>query len=248
MSFTYRFRPFLRVDFDDDDGDPVDVLEVRPTLRSRQLLSAYQLVFRADPTGFSLYYTQNPEAAEPLLTPIGAAVRLAFALVPRRPGFAARYLPDHLPGRRQILLDNLDGGGSIVRAGPLHAGAHADQADLVALGAAAGFPVTLDLSGGAPDRIAVRDRFTGAEIASHPLALPASATSALRVAVDLGDVPQPAVRLVTPAPGTTDLPAYADNELAHGRAAAVLEIWWDGPQDAVPDGTGAAFTATFRQR
>jgi hypothetical protein len=246
MSFVWAYRRFLRFDLDDDRGQPVTAFEIRATARTRRVMADHALVFQSEPAGFTLYSRYDPEAVDTLIGPITDRIRLSFALVLRERGFFDRYHPDLAGAGRQILLQNLDAGGSIRTAGTLSLAATVEQDELVQAGPASGFPVTIDLSSGAPDRLRARDRFDNSQLLEHEFTAPPG--PALRLSVDLATLPHPAARLTTPVASALDQIVYADNEIAASGASAILDLWWDSRQDTVPQPNGAAFTATFRNR
>jgi len=247
MSFVREYRRFLRVDFDDDEGDPVTAFEIRTTSRTRRVMADHALVFRGEPAGFTVYSRHDPEAADTLIGPITDRIRLSFALILRERGFFARYLPDLAGAGRQILLQNLDGAGAIRTNGALSAGGTVDTDELVQAGPASAFPVTIDLTAGTPDRLRARDRFDNSELLEREFTAPPPPAPLLRLNVDLAGLADPAARLTTPVAGALDQVVYADDEIAQSGAAAILDLWWDQRQDSVP-APGAAFTATFRNR
>lgn len=246
MSVVWEYRRFLRVDFIDDNGDPVTAFDARPTRRTRDVMADHALVFQGEPAGFTLYSRHNPEATDTLIGPITDRTRLSFALALREAGFFDRYHPDLAGAGRQILLQNLDGTGAIRTAGGLSLNATVEQDDLVQAGPASGFPVTIDLSGGAPDRLRARDRFDNSQLLEREFTAPPGPS--LQMTVDLCALPDPAARLTTPVAGALDQVVYADDEIASGGVPAILDLWWDSRQDTVPQPGGAAFTATFRNR
>ncbi len=248
MSFQRVFRRFLQVSLDDNDGNAVDAFAIAPLPRTIRAMAMYALAWRVRPDGLSLFAQFDPAAAQALIAPINRLVRFSFALRARKRDFFARYHPDSSDTGKTLLLANLDNAGTVRTSGALTAGTTVEQADLVTVGRPGAFPVTLDLSGGTPDRLRVLDRFDGTQIAEHEFAVPASAGNILKRNFDLGRLPRPDVRLRTPVPGTFDLIAYADDEAASRRPAILLDLWWDQTQDAVPPVTGVNFTATFRRR
>lgn len=246
MSFVRQYRRFIRVAFEDDTGAPVKELNCTPTAQTRRILSDHALVLRDAPDGFSIFSVRNPDAADPLIAPITQRIRLSFAVRPLDATFFARYHPDLSEVGRHILLENLDAGGAIRTSGTLSSGATVEQADLVQAGPANGFPVTIDLTAGAPDRLRARDRFDNTQVFEQTFTPPPGPT--LRMNVDLSGLPHPAVRLATPVPGALDQQAYASDEIARAGVPVILDLWWAQRQDSVPAPGGAAFTATFRNR
>jgi hypothetical protein len=246
MSFIWEYRRFLRVDLDDDQGQPVTAFDIRTTARTRRIMEDHALVFQSEPAGFTLFSRHDPEATDTLIGPITDRIRLSFALVLRERGFFERYHPDHTGVSRQILLQNLDASGAIRTAGTLSLAGTVEQDELVQAGPASSFPVTIDLSGGTPERLHARDRFDNSQLMEHTFTAPPG--PALRMSVDLVTLPHPAVRMDTPVAGALDQIVYADDEIAASGASAILDLWWESRQDIVPQPNGAAFTATFRNR
>jgi len=54
--------------------------------------------------------------------------------------------------------------------------------------------------------------------------------------------------MAAPAPSTLNRLVYADTSAADSAAAAVIDLYWDQPQTAVPAPGGAVFDAVFRPR
>ncbi|WP_281931360.1 hypothetical protein [Roseibium album] len=246
MSFIRQYRRFVRVSFEDDGGQPVDAFDVRLTGHTRRVLSDHALIFRPGVAGFSIYSRRNPDEADPLIGPITGRTRLSFGLRLTDPQFHARYHPDLQPAARQILLHNLDATGTVQTSGALSSAATVEQADLVRVGAAKSFPVTLDLTAGVPDRLQARNRFDNSLLVEQEFTAPAGPV--LRLNADLNSLEHPAVRLTTPVAGVLDQHVYADDEISSSGVELILDLWWEQRQDVVPTPGGAQFTASFRAR
>ncbi|WP_147114389.1 hypothetical protein [Tateyamaria sp. syn59] len=246
MSFVWQYNRFLRVAFDDDNGDAVTSLVCKPTAPTRKIMENHALVFRSEPAGFSVFSRASPEAADPLIAPISDRIRLSFGVALQDRQFFSRYHPDLSAAGRQILLENLDAGGAIRLSGALSAGDTVEQTELVHAGPASAFPVTIDLTGGSPDRVRARDRFDNTQLLEQLFSPPPGPS--LQMNIDLQALPHPAARLTTPVPGALDQQIYADNEIARSGVPVILDLWWDQRQDTVPVPAGAEFTATFRNR
>jgi hypothetical protein len=246
MSFVIAFAPFLRVEIDDDAGAPVAAFTFAPTARTRKAMADHAILFRTEASGFTLYYKTNPTAVPPLLAPIAARTRFSFAMTLTEPGFFDRYHPASGGANSQILLDNLDAAGAIATAGTLSEGATVEAADLIAAGPTR-YPLRLDVSGGAPTVVEAQDRFTNAVVGSTDIVVEPTVAE-IFTSVDTTGATDAALRLVAPAPSTLDRLIYADDAIADGGAIGVIDLYWNQPQDAVPAGTGAVFTATFRRR
>lgn len=246
MSFRRQYRRFLRVSFEDDGSQPLDAFDVRPTVHTRGVLANHALIFKTGVAGFSLFSRRDPDETDPLIGPISERVRLSFGLRLTDPQFYDRFHPDLLPGRQQILLQNLDGNGDVQTAGALSAGSTVEQTELVQAGPASDFPIAIDLTGGAPDRLHARNRFDNSQL--YELEFTAPPGPVLRLNADLSSLEHPAVRLTTPVAGALDQLVYADDEISSSGAELILDLWWEQRQDAVPVPGGAQFSASFRTR
>ena len=245
MSFVIAVTPFLRVELSTDDAANVP-FGLTPTRTTQELMANHGIVYRPTANGLALYAKSNPAVNPALLRPISSRSRFSFAMSLTDAGFFQRYHPDFADSTAQILLDNLDGVGAIQPAGVLSAGPTIEVADLTAVGPTI-YAVRLGVSGGAPPVIEAQNRFTGAVVGTTDLVLEAGQTE-LETFVDLTTAPDAAVQLVAAAPVNLDRSVYADSEISDSGAAGVLDLYWDQPQDAVPAGSGAVYTAQFRRR
>ena len=143
-------------------------------------------------------------------------------------------------------LDNLDAGGAILTSGPLSSGATVEDVDSLPVGGNP-YPARVDLTGGSPQRVDAKDRFSGATVGFTEFESENAATEAI-VPVKVAGFADPAVRLVAAAPSTLDEVVYADDAAADAGAAGVIDLYWDQHQTAVPAMTGAVFDVVFRPR
>lgn len=253
MSFVIAVSRFLSVVLRDDAGADVTAFEIEPTPRTHRLMADYGILFRPVTGGMALYFKTNPDVSPALVSPITGPVRFSFAMTAKDSDPGRLYQGLSGTGGSHILLDNLDAGGAIrVTSGPITAGAHVGAGEQVFAGSNR-YPVRVDLSGGVPDVIEARDRFTNAVAATTavndpgaepPVAPPPGATQVFTT-VGIPARGSAALRLFTPAPGTLDRLIYADEEIAAARAVGVIDLHWTGAQSAVPAGSGIEYEAVF---
>lgn len=255
MSFVIAVDRFLSVALNDDAGAPVTAFALQPTARTSRLMGDYGIVFRRITGGLALYYKTNPVVTPALVSPISNQVRFSFFMTAAGPAPDKLYQGLSGAGGAQILLDNLDGAGAILPAGLMTQGAEVGAGEHVFAGPSV-YPVQVDLSGGIPAQVEARNRFTNAVaaqtpiqdlVAEPPVAPPPGATEVFAT-VDVPAGGEAALRLVTPAPGTLNRLIYADDEIAGGQALGIIDLYWSGPQSAVPAGSGIEYEAVFRRQ
>ncbi|MDV7144037.1 hypothetical protein R3X27_15215 [Tropicimonas sp. TH_r6] len=255
MSFSIAAQRFMSVSFQDDAGAAISDFTLQPTRRTVGLMNDHGILFRQVTGGMALYYTTNPFATPPLTSPIGDRVRFSFSLTAAAGDPGLRYDGMSGAGGSHLLLDNLDGAGTIQPAGPITTAAQVGSGEHIYAGPRA-YPVQLDLTGGIPAVIEAQDRFTGTVAASTPVndplaeppVAPPPGSSAIFATVDIPESRAGALQLVTPAPGTLNRLIYADDDVAADRAIGIVDLYWTGPQSTAPANTGTAYTAAFQRR
>lgn len=243
MSFRRDYLPFFGIHvLDHDNGTPADSITVRPTSRCREILSNHQLLWQPRPHGVEVFYTLNPWHDDPLLGRITARMQLDFSLqLPA--GFFAGYLPD-FGDEKQLHLFNLSSAGNI-RSGNtvrLSRDPQVSAADAIRI-----LPARFELPIGIPagtSHYEVRRQFGNTVLQEIPVE---ELGSGERQTFDLRQLDAGRVRLNPDNLPDQQTHLLLHNELAAGRAQAMVSIVMNQAQELAPTG-GYRFEARFRAR
>ena len=79
MGFKLSYHRFFSVSVKEHTTDKeIRSLEFSPTLECAQLLINHKLLFRNTRDGFEVFYRSNPDASDPITSPIEVKTKFSF--------------------------------------------------------------------------------------------------------------------------------------------------------------------------
>lgn len=246
MGFVVSYHPFLALQVEDDGGTPITAFDFQPTPESKRRMQRNRILFRPRADGVQLYYRTTPESLPPLLGEITERVQYSFHLRLTEADFFVRHFPDFNTGDGAALhFDNLDGAGAIQATGVISQGATVDDTDAVTIGTMP-FPARIDLTGGVPVDVEVRDPVSGGALVTVPVTAPAGAAETT-VLLDASGPGAGLYRAVASIPAAFDRRIYTDAIAEHAIRGA-LDLYWETAQDSVPSPHGVVYRVVFQRR
>lgn len=251
MSFVLETRRFFSIFAQDaTSGALLPGFALKPSARTRKLITGYQLLFRVRPGGCELYYTLNPLAVDPLLARIQRRERFTFLLEQHEAAFFTRYQPDLTAETGpQLYLDNLTVAGAIQPPDRLllTSGTVVQPADAAKIVPPVFIATTQMSDGGTPTRFVVRDKYQPAVVLLDVPIQAAAGVAQSSTRIDLSSRPPGPYTLQSDADGAVNRTMYVDGDLAGARVLGVVDIYWETAQTNAAEG-GQAYVIRFRRR
>jgi hypothetical protein len=93
--------------------DVLEDIQFFPGLECIRKLKNHRLIFKSVAGGFNIYYQSNPQALEPVVSPISKRTRFSFGFQISNSSFFKKYEPD-FNDNPQLYFDNLSNTGAIL--------------------------------------------------------------------------------------------------------------------------------------
>ncbi|MEM9544990.1 MAG: hypothetical protein AAGA77_03410 [Bacteroidota bacterium] len=255
MGFKFAYHRFFSVVVKEETTEnEIRALEFSPTLECTQLLINHNLLFRNTRDGFEVFYRSNPNASEPITSPIDVKTKFSFKVKVRNSNIYEVYKPDvmKLP---QFYLDNLTGEGDIITDPEINLTA-ADFFDIkdLAIINQQSFTQRTDMTGGdPPTEWRIKKKFIPQDIIKT---IPIDNPDGLDfVEVRMNDpllnpseyMSESGVySLETDKPSFEEATLYLSDDLGGSSVNGVLDIYWDNSQDNAPALTGKQYQIIFK--
>lgn len=247
MGFVIKYNRFFSVTLGEEGaGDIMEGFTFFPTRECQRMMDNHNLVFRSRSAGFEVFYSETP------LIPITESVRFSFGFRIPDAGLFEKYglvredetdTTVYQPG---LYFDNLNPDGSIISGSP---------ASIVASGTDPGetvssadtyriyrqtFKVYDEAGGTPPSSYELSHQYNTSLTQTNPVDPDPAAGSLVTTinSIDLnGDYisesgPYLLEADVQPPPNRK---VYLSEELGQKGAHGVVDIYWENPQDTVPD-------------
>ncbi len=255
MGFKLTYHRFFSVSVREHTTDKeIRSLDFTPTPECVDFMKKHHLVFRNQRSGFEVYYRSNPDASDPITSPIEVKTRFSFTVKINNSGFYDLYKPDVLKVP-QFYLDNLTPSGNIsnAAAGNLTVTNNFDDKDL-ALIRLQSFTERTDMTGGdPPTEWRIKKKFNPQDtLKTIPIENPDGLDY---VSVRMNDplltpaeyISEDGVyALETDKPSFEQTTLYLSNVVGGLSTNGVLDIYWDNSQENAPDTTGKQYQIIFK--
>lgn len=249
MSFAIDYQPFFSVGVEEQNaGNILTHLSIRPMATCQQLLADRHMVFKARENGGQVYYQKNPLADEPLLGRITERIQLSFTLSVKRTDFFDIYTPDLTTDTGpHLYFDNLTVSGNIQTKDPLTVGSFVQAEDAIRIRPSV-FVETVDVSGETPPTSVVIKRIFDPMVAVPDVPIPSSTgTSQAATKIDLTSFPSGVYTVNTNLPEAKTRRLYIDDEIAKQRMVGIIDIFWEDSQETAP-AEGVPYVIRFEKR
>ena len=255
MGFKLTYHRFFSVSVKEHTTEnEIRSLKFTPTPDCVDVMNKHHLVFRHLRNGFEVYYRSNPDASEPITSPIEVKTKFSFTVKINDPDFYSLYKPDVLK-LPQFYLDNLTPSGNISNAlaGNLTVTTNFDDKDLAIIKPQS-FTQRTDMTGGdPPTEWRIRKKFIPQDIIKT---IPIENPDGLDfVQVRMNDpllTPTEYIEEAGVYALETDKPSfelttlYLSNTVGGMSTNGVLDIYWDNSQANAPDTTGKQYQIIFK--
>lgn len=255
MGFKMSYHRFFSVNVKEHTSDKeIRSLSFSPTPECIDLLNKHHLVFRNQRSGFEVYYRSNPDASDPITSPIEDKTKFTFSVKINNPGFYDLYKPDVLKVP-QFYLDNLTPSGNISNAvaGNLTVTTNFDDKDL-ALIRQQTFTERTDMTGGdPPTEWRIKKKHNPQDTLKT---IPIENEDGLDfIKVRMNDplltpteyLSEPGVyALETDKPSFEHTTLYLSNIVGSLSTNGVLDIYWENSQENAPVTTGRLYQIIFK--
>lgn len=255
MGFRLTYHRFFSVSVREHTTDnEIRSLAFTPTPECREALNKYDLIFRHQRNGFEIYYRSNPDASDPITSPIESKTRFSFSVKIKDSDFYNLYKPDVLKVP-QFYLDNLTPSGNIsnAAAGNLTSTNNFDDKDLAIIKPQS-FTQRTDMTGGdPPTEWRIKKKFNPQDtLKTIPIDNP-DGLDFVQVRMNdpllspLDYISDDGVyALETDKPGFEQTTLYLSNDVGGLSTNGVLDIYWDNAQNNAPNPTGKQYQIIFK--